>query len=273
MHELAKSDFLKAVPVFEGMKHCVPAHAILEGNNPGRVFVDDEHNPGTACIWTTWGYLYLAGSVQNDKFNRKLSELLVDELLPALVKLGEVAPILYPFPELWENKLSEILQDRMPKKIYRRIFSFPVGEYTWLNWREQIPNGYRIERIDEHLLDIPETGAKVLKEISAFWESVDQYLKDAPGVCLLYDNELISMCMTQSISSSRAEVSINTSEAYRGRGFASITASAFIEQCLARNLSPNWECFWDHAISCHLAEKLGFKKFFDFPVYYWLEQY
>ena len=46
MFELQASDAGRALPVFQGRAHCVPLHAVIEGNSPGRTFVDDVRDPG-----------------------------------------------------------------------------------------------------------------------------------------------------------------------------------------------------------------------------------
>ena len=65
----------------------------------------------------------------------------------------------------------------------------------------------------------------------------------------------------------RCEIDIHTKEKYRRRGLAHYAASAFIEECLARGLRPNWECWWDNEPSVSLAKKLGFEPISDHPVF------
>lgn len=88
---------------------------------------------------------------------------------------------------------------------------------------------------------------------------------------LLDDNEIVSVCMSVFASQERMEIDVHTAENYRRRGFAALTAAAFIEACLQRGKQPNWECFWDNQPSVALAGELGFCALPDFPVYYWQE--
>lgn len=273
MYELQANEYVNAAELFNDLRYCVPVQGIIEGNNPGRVFLDDVDLPRTGFIWTMWGYYYLVGDTGNMKFAEELCDLLIRELIPASRQLGENSPILYPQPTEWEAGLPVILKGKVWQKIYRRVFSFQPSKFDALSWRDQIPEGYRFERIDENLLNNSSIRPMIVKEITTSWNSVEDYLaKEAPGVCLLYKDEIISLCTTVALGKGKAEISIITPEQYRNRGFATIAASAFIEQCLARNLQPNWECFWNHTISCMLAEKLGFEQQFDHPVYFWAEK-
>jgi len=81
----------------------------------------------------------------------------------------------------------------------------------------------------------------------------------------------VSLCLACFAALGKLEISINTAEAYRRRGLATLTAAAFIEECLERGLQPNWECWWTNTPSTALAEKLGFEQGVDHAVYYWEE--
>ena len=91
------------------------------------------------------------------------------------------------------------------------------------------------------------------------------------GVCLLQRDDIVSACTAVSVGGGQAEVDIHTEEAYRRRGYGYLTACAFIEQCLARGLTPGWAC-WPYRIASQaLAEKLGFEVRPDVPAHYWAE--
>jgi RimJ/RimL family protein N-acetyltransferase len=64
------------------------------------------------------------------------------------------------------------------------------------------------------------------------------------------------------------EIDTHTEENNQRQGFAVLTASAFIEECLRRGKQPNWECFWGNEAATALAEKLGFQAEADYPIYY-----
>jgi hypothetical protein len=77
VYELLPADYEKVRPLFQPQaEYLTFCAAVLEGIQPGRVFVDDLTHPGTALMITrdVWGYL--AGDPHNDVFNRALNKAL-----------------------------------------------------------------------------------------------------------------------------------------------------------------------------------------------------
>jgi len=170
MHELNPSELYRALAVFQGddsrSSRGLPPFAVLEGRSPGRVFVDDLHNPTAAFIWTRWGYFYLAGEARHDEFNRALHERLCEELLPQSVALGERWPVLYPSSEAWGEKIGLLLGYRTYQKLYRRSYALNLATFAkQRDWRERVPPGFYMRRVDEDLL--AQTGDEIAGPIRA----------------------------------------------------------------------------------------------------------
>jgi len=265
MIELRVSQYEQALAILSGLEYFVHLNAVIDGQHPGRVFADRVTHPTVAFVWTKWGYYYLAGDVSNARFNRSLYELLAEELIPASLALGERDLILCPFPVGWEDQLGAILQHRKPMRLFRRSFTFyPARFARHHGWESKVPAGFRVQRLDVELIERTE------KQLET-WRSVGDFLARGFGFCLLHDGNVVSECLSAFVSRGKVEISIDTAQDYRRRGLATLVASAFIEHCLARDLEPNWECWWQNAASCSLAAKLGFKAQTDHPVYYWQE--
>lgn len=107
--------------------------------------------------------------------------------------------------------------------------------------------------------------------VQASWASMDNFLSNGLGLALLDGDEIASACLSVFASRERLEIDVHTDEKYQRRGFARLTASAFIEACLKRGQQPNWECFWENDASTKLAGRLGFSAEPDYPVYFWEE--
>lgn len=269
MVELDRCEFDRVSFLFAPISHCVPVFSVLEGNSPGRVFVDDRIDPATALVWTRWGYYYLGGDAKNDLFNRSLGGLLADELIPASIELGERGFILYPSLADWEACLDVVLEGKQPIRLYRRTYVFDAANRRC--GRHRIPAGFSLRRIDKALL----SDELVAAEVGVGWETVDDFMTQGIGFCLARDDpcgpEVVSICCSIMSAGNSVEIGIRTVEAYRRRDFATLVAGAFIGHCLANDLRPNWECFWDNEPSNALAQKLGFEASGDHPVYYWEE--
>jgi RimJ/RimL family protein N-acetyltransferase len=255
--ELQPAEFSRVLPLMQSIRHGVPPKAVIAGNCPGRIFADDAEHPAAAFVWTRFGYFYLVGDAGRVDFIHALRDLLRDTLIPDSVRLGERGFILYPFEEAWGAQVRTLLEGRAPFKIFRRTFDFHPDRFAALpDWRARIPDGFTLRRIDADL--IAQVGG-VPFPVDVFWNSMEDFLARGFGFCLLRGSEVVSTCFAPFVVDGMAEVDIHTAEAYRGRGFAALTASAFVEHTLAGGLRPNWECFWDNTPSYRLAEKLGFE--------------
>jgi hypothetical protein len=79
LQELKPDEFERALPLFQGFDYSLSIHAAIEGNNPGRIFVDDVIRPRTAFALTVEGYL-LAGEHDNPATIEGLRCLLRDKI-------------------------------------------------------------------------------------------------------------------------------------------------------------------------------------------------
>jgi GNAT superfamily N-acetyltransferase len=265
MFELKLHEITSILPLLVGIKQKVLPYAICEGFTPGRVLVDRREDPQTALIWTAMGYFCLAGEPTKARNLPNISRVLTETFIPALHATGEIGLILITSTEAWKEYLPSLLPGRKVIEIYRRTFTFDPSRFSARgNWRSHIPPGFCLQPVD----------AVLAKQAGALagWASFDDFLTNGIGFALLEGDKLASICTSAFTSRESVEIEIHTSEDYRRRGFAMLTASALIEKCLSSGKQPNWECFWDNEPSTALAGKLGFSPLQDYPVYYWKEK-
>ncbi len=266
MHELGWGDYSRALPLFINLPY-IPPRSVLLGITPGRVFVDDLERPKAGLVWTRWGFAYLAGDSRADTFRRRLHDQIFDELV-SNTTARDKGFLLFPCSSDWEHQLNDLLEGRRPNKIFRRSFTFNPSNFSnHYGWLNRLPAGFHIYRIDEKLLE--RTSGLVSAEIEAAWGSSKDFLNCGFGFCLMHGDVVVSLCTSPFIAGREVEVCIRTDVHYRSKGFATVTALAFLEHCLLNDLSPNWECPWDHVASCALATRLGFENPVDRPVYCW----
>jgi GNAT superfamily N-acetyltransferase len=228
-------------------------NAVIEGNAPGRVFVDHSENPGSSYILTNAGFSYLVGSPKNEAFNQALKGLLDDELFPRIQTSVDPTLIFYPLADGWETPLKEILGTRKVARLFRKQFVFDKEKFAQkLDWQDKIPSGFTLRPIDQTLLE--EVRADMFP-----WASPLAFLEKGFGFWLMKGGKVTCECSSAFASEEAVEINIHTQEKYQRQGLATIVASAFIEKCLARGLLPNWECWWNNKPSVLLAQKLGFE--------------
>jgi RimJ/RimL family protein N-acetyltransferase len=103
------------------------------------------------------------------------------------------------------------------------------------------------------------------------WASPDDFMAHGIGYALMDGERIASVCTSVFASSTHVEIDVHTEDEYRRRGFACMTASALIEECLWQGMQPNGECFWENQEYTALALKLGFEHLAYYPVYFWEE--
>jgi RimJ/RimL family protein N-acetyltransferase len=70
------------------------------------------------------------------------------------------------------------------------------------------------------------------------------------------------------MSKDKCDMGIETVYDYQNMGLATSAASAFLEHCKEKSIKPHWECNAENLASRHVAEKVGFVKEHDYPIYY-----
>ena len=244
--------------MFEGIDHSVAlVHAVLEGNSPGRVFVDRSQSPSSAYVILDGAFHYMAGDPSNREFNDAMIASLFDEVLsgPEAQEL-----VLFAFNDAWRQELDALLGPHGAKRIRRKTFAFNSLTFqAHAGWRDRLPEGGCVRRIDEELA----------AEDSDYASLVDPRTKRF-GVCVIVDDVIASVCTAVAVGAGEVEIDIHTSETYRRHGHALRAACAFIEQAQARGLRPNWSCWPEREASCALARKLGFVDGLDVPAHFWM---
>ena len=261
LYELSQAQYPSIVALLGNFTDYPVVNAVLEGSAPGRVFADHLTKPQSAFLFTYAGFSYLVGTPRSAAFNLALRDLLENELFPDIRLSNDPALIFYPLADGWESPLKEMLGEHQVYDIFRKQFSFSQEKFAQgVDGRDHIPAGFSLHPINQVLLD--KTAADMFP-----WESAQIFLEKGLGFWLMAANEIASRCWSVFASRSAVEIEIHTDEKYRRQGLAAITASAFIAECLARGLRPNWECWWDNQPSVALAQKLGFEPTIDHPVF------
>ena len=266
MPKLHADEFNSVAPLFSDVQYYAPIpYSVIEGNHPGTIFVDRRKNPTVALACRQCGYYYLAGNPDNVEFRRSLPRLLFDEIE------GMDSFYLCAFPVSWEEKLDVILRSPATKG-YDKFFDFNPARFSSSGWRDKIPPGFCLKPIDEILIEkiVNQFGGGGIKH---FWRSADEFMSKGLGFCLLHGDEIANICWSSFVGDGKCDVSITTVEKFRRRGFATLTASAFIDRCLEKGLTPVWHCDPENLPSNAIARRMGFEEKGVFPMYHcWIEQ-
>ncbi len=271
MIELDRADYGKVRRLFSPLVYHLTSAAVLDGNSPGKVFVDNSAAPRTAFMLSPEG-CYLAGDPDNDAFNRALNDAIyTGEVLEA----GVEAVFFVCHPESWAQQLAVVLAPRQPIEMPRRHY---VCRGLKIDWRASVPDGFAVRRINSQLLN--DAGLNIPAHVQSWmqnnWSSPAEFLEKGFGfVGLVIDahpmcgDEVVSWSLADCVSGDACEIGIHTARAFRRRGLATITAAAAVDYALSHGFSVvGWQCPEDNLGSIGTAEKVGFERERDYAMYY-----
>ncbi len=247
----------------------VAIHAVIQGTNRGRIFVDDASNPKTALIWCIYSMYYLLGDDHNPAFNQPFPTFYQKVLAPANLALGATAFIVTLSPDgRWTDLQETLFCGAALEAFYRWTFEFdPQRFLAGTDRKPAVPAGYEVRRIDQEMA-ASDPDQRLLPDISDTWESLDRFLSDGMGYCIVHGSQIVTSCISCFSWKHFREISIRTYDPHeRGRGFGSLAAGAFVSACLEGGLIPDWDTDTTNLASISLAERVGFVRKLRCPAF------
>jgi RimJ/RimL family protein N-acetyltransferase len=230
--------------------------AVAAGNSPAQVWADSLAEPRAALVWDGAHGIYFAGSLDQAEAWQVLFR---DEIAPA----GRGIFKLYAT----EAAATAVLAGHAlhPRE---RVF-YRGGQLRFPDWPLRLPAGFQISAINDRFceLDALSNFDEVIAEIESCWNSVADFRRAGFGYCAHDAETIVSWCTAEYVSEGRCGIGIETVAAYGGRGFATLTASAFVEHCAERGVTPHWDCWTSNLPSVAIAEKLGFHKLETYSIF------
>ncbi len=247
------------------------ALSVLEKKVAGRVYVDQVLNPQTFYIVHRYGMSLLGGNCNHALFNKYFKSYALN--IPAVRNRHEWMQV---YPAEWNTKLQDLFQDLMipvannkpdSKKgiieLNTRVnFKFEKDKYLQFK-KEHIISQHRIIRSERNVFH--DMKGSVVP--SNFWDNADDFINNAIGFSLYYENQLASTAFASFLNDNQLELGMETLPQFRGKGFAQYVCSSLIDYCLENNFEPVWACSLKNIGSYRLAKKLGFDPIKEFPYY------
>jgi RimJ/RimL family protein N-acetyltransferase len=260
--ELDPGDFSRVAHLFRGHKEYVPVFAVIDGNFPGRIFVDEKDSPNTALVWAISRWAYLDGDPSISSFNQSLPGLVQKIVIPCSRQMNMNWFELYTrdLPE-WMARIEKSLGKYKPAKHYEMVYTFDQQKYHSLAKSFELPEGSWIQ-----IKELP-----ILPPVArdAMFVSERFKTKTSFGFELVKEGRIVSVCKSNGlISGKEFMIDVETfGEGDRCKGYATAVGTALIDFCLEEGYSPLWETTLDNIPSRKLASKLGFVEGECYPVY------
>ncbi len=253
-------------PLFADMDSHLPVVAALSEDIEADVYADDPTHPRVALVDVLHRRLYLAGRA-TDQTADAAAHLLREVIYPSALAAGVPALSLCVAPGGWEAYMDALLGGRPFQRTERQYYEFDTAQPP----REaSVPAGYGLREADAALLaEAALADLDTLREeMTSERASVEEFLARSFGVCPVTTDALVGWCLSEYNTGDRCEVGIATLPPHQGKGLATATGSAFIQQALARGITRiGWHCYAANRPSCATALKIGFTKAEDYPAY------
>ena len=227
------------------------AFNVLESITRGQILVNDLEHPTWAAVReNAFGTLYLGGPVTG---------ALLESLILHFRRTGDVGI------GCWlDGELNDMLP-RGPDYDGRTLY-FTEHTPRHLDWiAHALQDGYSIlPRDAEHLkqsLDYEMT-------LNAFG-TIENILQHTLGFVIVQDGYVVCEASTGAPAHGRIEIGVNTVEAHRQRGLATLACSHLIEACETNGYSTWWDCAKQNVASTNLARKLGYQNEREYRYVWW----
>ncbi|KMJ59936.1 acetyltransferase [Bacillus sp. LL01] len=266
--ELKKKEFHKCRNLIHE-KGLIEAKAIIEGINPGRVFVDDQNSPTTGFVWlgNNDGFIFF-GNENNLTFNEELNAFIEEVIKPEAAKVG-----LKWFEALgdhadWHNSLESTFRHRPLGSWNQRVYKYK-GTSPIISKDAFLENRYEVHKIetyfcaDNQVTNIDSMVDKILDS----WSSMEDFFENGIGFCVTYENRIVSTCFSVFTDGTVHAIAIETAEAHRGKKLAQHLTYHHVKECVENNKEPYWDCVEQNKASIAVAEACGFEIVYRYAGY------
>jgi hypothetical protein len=260
---LDPTEYQRVRQIFQELDLHLAVPAILKGDAPGTIYVDDPAQPRAGLILYQHR-LYLAGSPEQAEFNTGLNELILSHFRP---QQEDVYFVVYP-GEGWDQALEmQILNGCQPKRYDREYYylegTLPAEDLP-------LPDGFQLLPVNRTLVARTDLNGMdyLLEELQSERDSVEAFLEKSFGTVMVTGSDLTSWCLSEYNSGDRCEVGIATVEKYQKRGLATLTARAFAQQAFVNGIHTiGWHCWKGNVPSGATARTLGYCLDRTYPAY------
>jgi RimJ/RimL family protein N-acetyltransferase len=272
LQESKSDEFERVRSMFQVFDYSLSINAAIDGNNPGRIFVDDMYRPRTAFALTVEGYL-LTGDDSNHEIVGALSYLFKEKIFTGEVFVnGDWSMSLAIHPETWEAKLPKLIPTHEVEKVDRYHYLCNTLKF---DWRKNTPEEYKVCRVDRALLNDAEIvfsdTMRDWMDVKEMWWTEENFLSKGVSFVVLFESEGVAWCTPDCVAGDRIDVGVITYPMHRRRGLASLAVAATVEHCLHIGYNAvGWHCNSENVGSWKTAEKVGFERNREYTYYYYV---
>lgn len=255
MHELYKEDFYKVKSLLNSGHHHPEILSIIEGNNPGWIFVDQKELPGSALVWSKGiqGF-YLIGDHANSAFINSLDGYIASNIEPRMREFGLDRFEVSGHHDGWN--LNSIFSTRSSHPFEQMVFKLhskpPASDAKGLkiiNLRSEDWESRSFANMDF-----------MREHIGLFWSTNGDFKRKGFGYAAVEGSEIVGLSYSSFVTEDTHAIGIETLPQYQNRGVGAHLATLLAEDILANGYIPYWDCSLNNEASKKLALRLGFRQ-------------
>lgn len=267
--ELNQTDFYKCKNLINQQGQ-IEVKAVVEGINPGRIFVDNIYSPDAGLVWlgNNDGFLFI-GNESNEEFNSQINHFIDTMIQAEAEKVGLKWFEAMGNHQKWDVVIEKLFAHRKLESWNQKVYTLQKENF-YAEDEPVIGQEFEVIKIDEELYysntlhNIDLLHSKILE----YWSSTEQFFRLGTGYCIKNPNNIISICFSGFVIDDVHAVDIETLKAYGGNKLAQKLAHVFARDCLENDFTPYWDCMEDNNPSIAVAEKIGFTNIFNYKGYY-----
>ena len=254
--ELGKAEFGHLVPLLHSVPRDPMLYMVLEGNRPGRIFVDRPPNPCVAFVWAGMEYAYLIGDPAG--YSAEVVQVVEQVILPVLEESGLDFVTVFPCG-VSPSAVQAWFPRRRPVSFGVNSFAFERNRFDRLRLHVRpLPPGYGRVRLDRRILD-QAAHQGIQQDILFCWESIARFEALGLGYSISSpQGEVVSACYAIAYGAEAFHINIWTHHDHRRKGLARHAAIAFLDEGLQKDRTIYWINDAPNIASRRLAESVGF---------------
>jgi len=240
---------------------CPSFSGIAAGECKGDLWVDDLENPNIALAnsYAVGGFAFL-GAIKSDEEYKRVEGFIKKELFTMLKSKGIHD---FEFSIESDHLTTSILQMFGDKEIQQeKEFSFRINNE--IPELFNLSNEYAVHKVDDQFWNLIneghiENGTLISERILESWDGFDDFFKKSLAFCITYSNKIIAVIVGTARFNDVIAIDIETEEAHRNKGLGLLLTGKFVNECVRRGITAQWDCVESNPASRKLAEKAGFK--------------
>lgn len=266
LSKLSEDQYNRVRSLFYDLSFNLVIDSVLDGNTSGWVYADDSRRPRIGLLYNQRDALFISKRGHDNSENLDLKRTVHEEIIPDARERFAPHLAIQIYPKVLASTINSLIGDLPVEKALRRYYVFDRPK---LNWRNQLPGGYRLQAMERSLFErrdlsnLPAVSAWIL----SFWSTLERYQNRGIGYCMIKDDQVLSWCVSVYVSGNDHELDWAAFGGQQGQELGRLACAAAIEHCAKNNLNPHWSCWNDDDLSIKIAENLGFENPVKYPVY------